>query len=562
MIYGFDGIGRPVSVSSQFRNTRQVLIPAPARSPFDGSGNRQSIRFSSGVLEEWTHHPGLARLDGHRFTPKGDPPVEWRFSYDGEGRLAGTGEWSVALDSLGRLETADQAWDIGPGGSPQRLRMQTGFDAFDNLLTKTYFGSQVPTGELNAFELGGALRRNHLPATTGSKASQGGGWINAIHNPFGALESVATAVSSRRRLEMTWDPLGGLRRVEQVPDGPALAFQQTAQGLKVVETRPVGEVATEGILTYQEGNHLLSIEDRTAGSYADLIYLDGRLIAEGRGDKLIFCHLDHLGTPRFMTDLGGRIVGRLHLGPYGECLNQSGHLPVLGFAGHRSMVGLGLMDMKARTYSTAWGQFIEPERDDDPRTWNQFAYSLGNPMEFVDSSGRSPEPWYLVPHAWGTGPVSIIKLLVQKILNEPVGRPASKYNQSVGHGVFIQNRVLGGRLPVQGILSHTFAFTTDANGSLQHTFSWGNEGLRGSWVMDAINDRWAAATAIYEGSGYKRVGGPELIPFLHLEFDVLRSISSENHYNYLIINNCKAEANLMVSGAIRIMMNESFRVDH
>jgi len=152
-----------------------------------------------------------------------------------------------------------------------------------------------------------------------------------------------------------------------------------------------GDGEGERVLTYQAGTRLLSIEDRSTGSFTDLIYLDGRLIAEGRGDRLNGCHLDHLGTPRFLTDQDGKVIGRLDLGPFGEPLNQSGEMPVLGFGGHRPLHGLELLDMKCRTYSVAWSRFIEPDRVDDAKQWNLYAYAAGNPLFLIDGGGQTSE---------------------------------------------------------------------------------------------------------------------------------------------------------------------------
>jgi RHS repeat-associated protein len=57
--------------------------------------------------------------------------------------------------------------------------------------------------------------------------------------------------------------------------------------------------------------------------------------------------------------------------------------------------------MHARHYSPITGRFLSVDRVGGrtamPQTWNRYAYSLGNPLKFVDPNGDSPVPYW----SWG-----------------------------------------------------------------------------------------------------------------------------------------------------------------
>jgi len=66
-----------------------------------------------------------------------------------------------------------------------------------------------------------------------------------------------------------------------------------------------------------------------------------------------------------------------------------------GFTGQRSLdeeMG-GLMDYRARFYSSALGRFIQPDsivpNPSNPQSWNRFSYVLNNPVRYTDPTGHA-----------------------------------------------------------------------------------------------------------------------------------------------------------------------------
>jgi RHS repeat-associated protein len=111
--------------------------------------------------------------------------------------------------------------------------------------------------------------------------------------------------------------------------------------------------------------------------------------------RFVYFHLDHLGSPRVITDSSGAVISKHHYMPFGE------ELPVAPmnsgnkrhFTGHERDPESGLDYMVARYYSSSLGRFlavdpsgrsVSPAR---PQSWNRYEYALNNPLGHVDPDG-------------------------------------------------------------------------------------------------------------------------------------------------------------------------------
>ncbi len=111
--------------------------------------------------------------------------------------------------------------------------------------------------------------------------------------------------------------------------------------------------------------------------------------------RVRYYHVDHLGTPRAITDSAGAIVAKNNLFPFGEPVppfTSAGNAH--WFTGHERDYLSGHDYMLARSLSSASGRFITP----DPivvatpavsSTWNQFQYARNNPLRYVDPTGET-----------------------------------------------------------------------------------------------------------------------------------------------------------------------------
>jgi RHS repeat-associated core domain len=106
-----------------------------------------------------------------------------------------------------------------------------------------------------------------------------------------------------------------------------------------------------------------------------------------------YYHLDHLGSPRILTDgLGVRVQGQ-HFLPFGEEMPIEPGINTRKFTGHERDYETGLDYMVARYYQANLGRFmaVDPGDDtdpEDPQSWNKYAYVRNNPILKNDPTGN------------------------------------------------------------------------------------------------------------------------------------------------------------------------------
>jgi RHS repeat-associated protein len=121
----------------------------------------------------------------------------------------------------------------------------------------------------------------------------------------------------------------------------------------------------------------------------DWIHAGSRLLASIGDDGTRHYHLDHLGTPRLITDQSGNELSYEAYTPYGLPLMGEG-AERLQFTGHERDVGY-LDYMHARYYSAADGRFlsVDPAQRDAgiSQQHNRYLYSRSNPILLIDPNG-------------------------------------------------------------------------------------------------------------------------------------------------------------------------------
>jgi RHS repeat-associated protein len=138
----------------------------------------------------------------------------------------------------------------------------------------------------------------------------------------------------------------------------------------------------------------------------DYVYRDGQLLASveptaGGGEDTVHFHLDHLGSPRQITDEAGAQAAFHTYYPFGgEATDASQDDVELKFTGHErdeNGGGAGVLDyMHRRYFSPTLGRFLAVDPADGaslnrPQGWNRLAYSMNNPLRFIDPDGREEE---------------------------------------------------------------------------------------------------------------------------------------------------------------------------
>jgi RHS repeat-associated protein len=172
----------------------------------------------------------------------------------------------------------------------------------------------------------------------------------------------------------------------------------------VVETVTLRGLGNEALREYQvrggdATNHWTWLKDN--------IYAGSRLIASETPQGTRHYHLDHLGTPKLITDAAGNpLPGAPYTNfPFGEDTSYyppaDSHTPPsdekLRFTGQERNFDysmLGIYYMHARYYFPNNAKFlsVDPSSDVDPQhpqSWNLYSYVRNNPVNATDPSGRS-----------------------------------------------------------------------------------------------------------------------------------------------------------------------------
>ena len=104
---------------------------------------------------------------------------------------------------------------------------------------------------------------------------------------------------------------------------------------------------------------------------------------------------DHLGSVVGVTDSSGTMVSETRYLPFGEIRTDVGTVSQTdyGYTFQKNDSGMGLMDYKARYFSTLLGRFTQPDTiipgAGNPQAFNRYAYTTNNPINFTDPSGHA-----------------------------------------------------------------------------------------------------------------------------------------------------------------------------
>jgi RHS repeat-associated protein len=100
---------------------------------------------------------------------------------------------------------------------------------------------------------------------------------------------------------------------------------------------------------------------------------------------------DHLGSPRAVFNQSGQLLETHKHWPYGEDTNATPPGQHLAYALMEKDDGAARYYDHARTHDYGLGRFLSPDRvggtPANPQSWNRYAYTLGNPVKYIDPDG-------------------------------------------------------------------------------------------------------------------------------------------------------------------------------
>ena len=193
------------------------------------------------------------------------------------------------------------------------------------------------------------------------------------------------------------------------------------------------------------------------------------IVASAQDAKVAYLTNDHLGSPRINTDATGAVTARHDYHPFGEEIDGSGGRTTgLGyqadgvrkqFTGYENDSESGLDYAQARMFSANIGRFhsTDPENygayEDDPQSWNAYAYTRNNPLLLTDPEGRE----YVICEPDGKNCKTYSDRDVISFKNDPsVGSFVGGFNEAgLYQGVLIE--------PVSGKVSGTVVQTSIDN---------------------------------------------------------------------------------------------------
>lgn len=246
-----------------------------------------------------------------------------------------------------------------------------------------------------------------LPAAADSSRS-------FVYNARNQLTDVTDAANPSRNITFTYDAngnretkaQGGItttyrwdardRLVEVLRGGVWVArYEYNARGQRT--RKDVNGPSPTTVRYVYDGPHLIAETNVIGNTLAKYHYsASGRLMSMERAGQHYFYLLDGLGTPIAMTSAEGLIVVRYRVDAWGNPVATVGDSAnIFGFTGYPVDDETGLHYANARYYDSELGAFLseDPAQGDPmrPVTLHPYIYGNGNPLIYLDRSGRTAE---------------------------------------------------------------------------------------------------------------------------------------------------------------------------
>ncbi len=342
--YAYDAAGRLSTVT---------VGAAVTRYAHDADGQVASITRPNGVVSSYGYD-AAGRVTDLSHVKSGTDVASFRYTLDAAGNRTAvdgpSGKESYTLDAGGRLTKVT----YGDGET-----VSYGYDAAGNRTSSTAGGTTTVYGYDAAGRLdsvgGSSVKRD----ADGNVLSEGG-------RSYGYDSGNQLVDMSAGGVTTQYGYDGDVRRVS------TRTGAQAPVGSVYDSTGDYPVLLARGATTFQR--------DST-----------GALLGETTGGTTLTPLVDALGTVRATTSASGAVVGTAAYDVYGAVRAATGPQSVLGFTGAPSDAA-GLVDLNAREYSPALGQFLQRDTvrpaGEGTVGWNTFTYGNNNPTTYTDPSGH------------------------------------------------------------------------------------------------------------------------------------------------------------------------------
>jgi len=170
-----------------------------------------------------------------------------------------------------------------------------------------------------------------------------------------------------------------------------VSFTYDGDGMRLSKTSASG---TTYYMRDPQGRVLVEYTPTFINEY---VYLDGQRLCKIWTDAnnvkgRVYYHTDTLGTPLAETDESGQLISSAQYYPFGSEVRPGATMDPHKFTGKELDDEIGLYYFGARYYDAHMGRFISVDpvagRNNDPLSWNRYAYGRDNPLRFLDPSGK------------------------------------------------------------------------------------------------------------------------------------------------------------------------------
>lgn len=351
---------------------------APATLTYHPNLALHEVFHGNGVVDTHGIDPQLMVRPSRLRADKGSTTL-WDsglFSYDGVGNIAAIGNDAFTYDPVFlRLAEASVGYPHPSLGNLVETRSYD-YDVYGNLLS-----------------IEGSAPRA-MPVETGTNRLSDGTYDDAGN------------LTAHGSWQYRYGALGRLVQVEDDAGSTRRDFLYTAGGERLATLFSSG--ARELWTVRGADNGVLRDVEYVSTGWRwveDYVRRGGQLLASltdsGGGEVVRHHHLNHLGSPRVVTDATGAVVAEHVYAPFGEELTDASQDEErMKFTGHERddldpYGQAGDLDyMHARYYSPWWGRFLSPDpirgRRSDPQSWNRYSYVRNRPVILAERSGRWP----------------------------------------------------------------------------------------------------------------------------------------------------------------------------